>query len=145
MVRLKHRYLIGQLIPDLYGAQGFVMVDIFHAVRDKFLELHGDVNFGLFGKFMALKFFDADSNLFVIRISREGINLLRLALACVTTVKRQPCVLRSVRLCGSGRTCKTELLKLIDRIHSTPRPSRTGVDTDELRARVRNQISSSDL
>jgi RNase P/RNase MRP subunit POP5 len=116
MVRLKHRYVLGQILLDPAGSQsgnGVHSRDVLAAVKEKVQTLYGDVGAGQFGASMAVKYIDEDSLIFVLRTSRESETETRYAMSTVDTLKGSSVSLRALGVCGSARTAITELSDLM--------------------------------
>ena len=114
MVRLKHRYLIVQIIFEQANANEKInMVDILNVLKDRFLELYGDVGFGTYAKSLALKYYNNEHNLFILRCTRDGEINVRLGLSCLQNIKQINCICRVLDIAGSTRTCKDKMKDII--------------------------------
>lgn len=122
MVRLKHRYIIAQVIPVVdsrmqAGKNGVSSRDFQNVIRDKIQELYGDVGLGEFGQASYIKYFDAKySNIFVIKTTREAQIKVHFALNCISQVSEVPVIIRSLSINSCPRTCQ-ESLKKIFKLH----------------------------
>ena len=122
-VRLKHRYVVAQLLLDPGGGGGggggeggeLASRDVIAAVRERLQVLYGDMGAGEFGGNTVIKFYDANTQLVVVRTAREAEHSVRLALATVTQIKRTALVVRTLCVAGSGRTCLDKLRALLRR------------------------------
>ena len=116
MVRIKHRYLTVELVPDSGTNEGFAKdfstQDIFNSLREKIQELFGDVGYGLIAKNISLKIYFPDCGIFIVRVARDSEVELRFALCCLNKIKRYSLICRTVAISGSSRTCKDSLLRL---------------------------------
>jgi RNase P/RNase MRP subunit POP5 len=112
-MRIKHRYLISQILVEKNSnkiiSKELTNQDIIFIIKEKIKELFGDVGFGSFGKILSLKFFDPQTNIFVIRIPREFEMSLRYTLICLSQIKSFTCMVRTLEVCGSSRTCVDKL------------------------------------
>lgn len=128
MVRIKHRYVITQIICHEYDdntPKTFSSQDILNVVREKLSELYGDVGFGLYGKNITVKYFDSESTLFILRIPREAENQARMAITCMNNIKKASCISRTLEICGSERTCKEKVKKLLIKLAELKFPDKT--------------------
>ena len=117
MVRLKHRYVVAQLLldPSLGEPEELSGRDVISAVREQLQLLYGDMGAGEFGGNTLLKFYDANTQMFVVRTAREAEHQVRLALSTVTQIKQNSLVVRSLGVAGSSRTCLDKLRALLGR------------------------------
>ena len=121
MVRLKHRYLIGQVIDDssifsVDAAHQSVITsrDIQSTFADTICKLYGDVGSGAFGSSTAVKYFDQNLNVYVIRTSRDHLTQVQFALTCMTSAKKTSnLIFQTLAVAGSARTCKDKLLEIL--------------------------------
>ena len=122
MVRLKHRYVVGQaLLLDSRQGGGSNSAregdlhprDIVGAVKDKLQLLYGDMGGGQYGSALALKYLDSDSLIFVLRSSRDGETQTRFAMTAVDSIKSIPLSIRTLACCGSVRTTRSKLGELL--------------------------------
>ena len=109
MVRLKHRYIVGQMLLDpSYTALSSssspssssksASVDIINnitsrelnsAVLETIQRLYGDVGTGSFGMgTTGVRYIDPVSKIYVIRTSREDLEQVQFALTCMNQVKK---------------------------------------------------------
>ena len=63
-----------------------------------------------------VKAFDVHSRIFVIRTASDAEHNLRLAVACVNTVKNKTIILRTLSVAGSTRTCMDKLRELFSTV-----------------------------
>jgi len=119
-MRIKHRYIIAQMLVDPTQSDPAVEElssrDIVNAIREKLQVLFGDIGAGEFGGNTMVKFYDANTLIFVIRTGREAEHSVRLALAIINQVKRTSLIFRTLGVAGSGRTCLDKLRKMLDRV-----------------------------
>ena len=87
-----------------------------NAIHEKLQVLFGDIGAGEFGGNTMVKFYDANTLIFVIRTGREAEHSVRLALAILNQVKRTSLIFRTLGVAGSGRTCLDKLRKMLDRV-----------------------------
>jgi len=118
MVRLKHRYIIAQVIPVTgtkfqSAKNGVISRDFQTVIRDKIQELYGDVGLGEFGQASYIKYFDAKySNIFVIKTTREAQIKVHFALNCISQVSEVHVMIRSLSVNSCPRTCQESLKKI---------------------------------
>ena len=76
MVRIKHRYILGQVILDNNTEASKMVVnhrEILNQIKDKIQLLYGDVGSGSFGLNLSIKYYERDLlHLFVLRCPREN-------------------------------------------------------------------------
>lgn len=92
MVRLKHRYITAQILPNeqnAFSKSVSVNQNMFQTnLRDKIKELFGDVGSGDFGGSTFVRFFDTQySQIMVIRTTRDGEIKVHFALSCITKIE----------------------------------------------------------
>lgn len=111
MVRLKHRYLIIQIIPEQYQSSILKInqIDILNTLKERLLELFGDVGFGIWAKSLALKYYNNFHNIFILRCTRDGEINVRLGISCIQSIKQISCICRVLEIAGSTRTCKDKM------------------------------------
>ena len=110
MVRLKHRYLICQVLGESHQLE-IDDKDVIFSLRSCIQTLFGDVGAGEFGNSAVVKLFDAKSKIFVLRVSRESEIDMRFALSCVNTIKKSAAIIRTIATTGSTRTFKKQLTR----------------------------------
>lgn len=156
MVRLKHRYLIGQILEDPMSASlnslsssssssstevEITSRDIQISLMEMIQSLYGDVGTGSFGANTAVKFYDKSCHVYLIRTSREHLHMVQFALTCMNTVKRGgSVVLRTLEIAGSSRTCKVKLLSTLLKC-VTMHESISASDKEELQQRLGEQVT----
>jgi len=118
MVRLKHRYIVAQVIVDTSnkfqpGKTSVNSRDIQSIIRDKIQELYGDVGLGEFGQASYIKYYDAKfSNILVLKTTREAQVKVHFALSCISEVAEVHLMIRSLSVNSCPRTCMESLKKL---------------------------------
>ena len=125
MVRVKHRYVIGQVLLEPGNGSGKAEViqsrDLLAAIREKMQVLYGDVGAGEFGTNMALRYFDGNvengSKILVLRTPREGEIQTKFAMSSVQSIKHTNVCIRSLATCGSARTARSKLAELLSTAH----------------------------
>ncbi len=109
MVRLKNRFIVGQVVWNNGSKDKFsdiCLKDIQLALRDKIIELFGDVGVGEFGNSTTVKFLDSEfSKIFVFRTTRDCQSNAHFALSCITKLKDVDVTLRSLSVHSCPRTC----------------------------------------
>jgi RNase P/RNase MRP subunit POP5 len=119
MVRVKHRYLICQVLFETIGgskesASDFNARDILLASKEKLQLLFGDVGSGTIGAHLIVKFFDLESMIFVLRTTRDAATDTWFALSCISEIKKQACTIRCLDACGCERSCFADLKRLLE-------------------------------
>jgi len=150
MVRIKHRYIIAQLLSngdDENVFKNISLQDILTACREKLSELYGDISVGLYGKNMTIKYFDSsmESYIFILRVPREAENQARLSLACVNHIKKIACITRTLGVTGSERTCKDKLKKLLIKLAELKFPTASEPLFSEEMSKISKTINQLDL
>lgn len=118
MVRLKHRYIVAQVIVDTSNKfqpskTTVNSRDIQSVIRDKIQELYGDVGLGEFGQASYIKYYDAKfSNILVLKTTREAQVKVHFALSCISEVSEVHLMIRSLSVNSCPRTCMESLKKL---------------------------------
>ena len=142
MVRLKHRYVMGQVLADPTSSSTHVEItsrDIQAALNEMIQSLYGDVGTGSFGSNTSVKFYEPSFSIYVIRTSREHLNQVQFALTCMNSVKKYAnLVLRTIEVAGSARTCKVKLRDVLWRCVNLLLSSES--EKDELRHNLNDQI-----
>ncbi len=119
MVRVKHRYVIGQAMLDHNVVKMEVIQgrDLLVAIQEKVQALYGDVGAGEFGTTTALRYFDGNvetgSKILVLRTPREGEAQIKFAMSSVQCIKSTNVCIRSLATCGSARTARQRLVELL--------------------------------
>ena len=154
MVRLKHRYLVGQVLFDPMGTTPTINTsasssscfpsssttshtvgeisqrDLQYALGKELQRLFGDVGVGMFGLGTSFRYFDPRSYLYVVRTSREESMKVQFALTCISEIKRGGStvnvVLKTLGISGSTRTCKAFLMKQLTTSSSAHRNTGEG-------------------
>lgn len=140
MVRLKHRYIVGQVLVDptnMVQPLEITSRDIQASLVEMIQSLYGDVGTGSFGTSTLVKFYEPTCNIYLIRTSREHLSQVQFALTCINSMKKGgSLVLRTLEIAGSSRTCKAKLTSVMSRCVSVS----SELDKDELKRRVDDQI-----
>ena len=127
MVRIKHRYLIAQMLLDPAAIPAAIADitahDILSVIHEKISSLYGDVGAGNFGSGVQLKYLDQSTaegrskegtgeegtrratHIFVLRCAREAEQQVRFAMCTVASIKHTALILRTLGVSGSSRTC----------------------------------------
>jgi RNase P/RNase MRP subunit POP5 len=129
MVRLKHRYVVCQLLPASYSETALTALrsvssrDVVQTLRDTLQGLYGDMGAGEIGHSISMRYWDATrgTRIFVIRVPRGGETQTRFALSCMSSCTKGskgggdniPLVIRTLALAGSSRTCVDKLRDLL--------------------------------
>ena len=117
MVRLKYRYVIGQILTENSYEDSIIISpnELISAMREKIQLLFGDVGYGRFGNFTSIKFFDKYSLLFVIRAGREFLCDLWLSLSCITVIQKISICIRALKIASCARTCVMHLRTIVNK------------------------------
>ena len=121
MVRIKHRYIIGQLLIDpnvMKQDVEYSMKDIIQNIREKIQNLYGDYGMGLIGNSIVIKYYDNNTKIFLLKTTREGLNQTWFALSTILEIKKIALVVRVLNICSSERTFPMELKKLYQIIYN---------------------------
>lgn len=128
MVRLKHRFIICQLIDDsslpVSSCEAYTAGDIATALKEKVVILLGDYS-SIHS--ISIKYYDHNTRLFVVRVDRDGEVMIRTAMSLVTAIKKNNVMIRTLSVHGSSRTAVDQLKKTIEVLVSL-----TIHDNDEL-------------
>lgn len=121
MVRLKHRFIIAQIIADaggkVAGKATLSSRELQTALREKIQELYGDVGLGEFGQASYIRYFDAKfSNIFVVKTTRDAQVKVHFALSCLSNISGVSVLVRSLSINSCPRTCM-QTLKQLFRVH----------------------------
>ena len=159
MVRIKHRYITGQLLSTAASqskSTRFGTADISNAIKvsikcsiatacayeliliilllkskEKIGVLFGDVGSGGAAALTKVCFFDSDSGILIIRVSRDFYRKLLLAMACVTHLKGLGIMIRCLKVTSTARTC-IKGMKVI--LNASSSGGDTSVDLDNIKA-----------
>jgi RNase P/RNase MRP subunit POP5 len=122
-MRLKHRYIIVKLIDEssylgVSDPTPFISKDILNIIRESIGSIYGEVGYGQMAMHTVIKYYDPDANtnIFVVRVGREYINQVWLAISCVSSIKRCAVSLQVLKVASCDRTCIAKLLEIM-RIH----------------------------
>lgn len=146
MVRLKHRYVVGQVLllrgsPDTRTGESEDRIhprDIVAATREKLALLYGDVGGGQFGSTLAIKYLDNKSLIFVVRCSRGGEMQSRFAMTAVESIKGIQLSIRTLACCGSVRTTRDKLEELLYIADGSR-------DSEDQRSQIKIELSNVEL
>eukprot|EP00035_Acanthoeca_spectabilis_P016380 m.333729 g.333729 ORF g.333729 m.333729 type:complete len:150 (+) comp16522_c0_seq23:203-652(+) len=112
MVRLKHRYLLTELIfADGKVDTATKWGDLLRAVKDGVASAHGDYGVACVMSSIQIKYFNAHTRILLLRISRDHYEMLWSALTLMTSFEQRECLFRVVHLGGTIRSCQKFLLK----------------------------------
>ena len=112
MVRIKHRYIIAQVLVEARYPSEFSNKDIIVSIREKIQMLSGDLGSGSFGNNSTIRLYDDTSKIFVLRVPREAELEVRLATCSVTSVKKSNAIIRVLAVAGCIRTCREKIAAL---------------------------------
>ena len=118
MVRIKHRYVVGQVLLGQSAPDTGVIQprDVLQAVRDSVQCIFGDIGSGRVSSSLSIRMFHQSTKIFVLRVPRESATDVWFAISALNAVKKIPVVVRVLRLCGSVRTCKNDVRMLFERL-----------------------------
>ena len=108
MVRVKQRYILGELIFDNESIDNNVkLVNIMgqKELQDHFKQevsdLYGDLGHAkIAGNFM-MKFWNVETKVFILRVGRENEQMVTSALALMNQLKNLPCRVRILHVSGT--------------------------------------------
>jgi RNase P/RNase MRP subunit POP5 len=112
MVRLKHRYVICQILEDVPSSNNtYTTNDIMNAIKDKLSTFMGD-----YGAMYScqVRYYDINSRIFIMRTNREAEVHMKAAVSMLTIIKKTNIIIRSLATCGSSRSCIEKLKILLD-------------------------------
>lgn len=119
-MRIKHRYLITQILDDGESQEGeqIASKDVINSIRDQVTTIFGDFGMGKFGIGSAIKYYDNNTSrkIFVLRVGAEHVNDMWFAMSCVTQVKAARVSLRCLAVASCNRTCLTKTLEIMSRV-----------------------------
>lgn len=121
MVRIKHRYIIGQLLIDPNAMKQdveYTVKDIVQIIREKIQNLFGDYGMGLIGNSLVIKYYDNNSRIFLLKTTRDGLKETWFALSTIVEIKKVALIVRVLNVCSSERTFPNDLKKIYDVICS---------------------------
>jgi RNase P/RNase MRP subunit POP5 len=116
-MRVKHRYLIAQLLPSSQSQNALSLTsrDIQNNLKAKIEDLFGSMAGGEFGNNTTVRYFDSEhAFVFVIRTPRETYSKVHFAISSICKIKDVDAVVRVLRIHGSSRTCRTRLRSVLD-------------------------------
>ena len=138
MVRLRHRYLLLQILyptdPVTRPAYSSTItstllhifrpsppdlnVRLFHsAIRDEVAYMYGDYGVGLISSSLKIIYFSPVTSTIIIRVARAHYRIVWAALSWMTRVPREKrgeglaCVMRVVRVCGTIKKAEEEVIR----------------------------------
>lgn len=118
MVRLKHRWIVAQILNEQLGASELSSQEIQVVLREKIQTLYGDVGAGSFGNMTIVRFFNKETNIFVVRSTRDAYKDVWFAMSCISAIQRMNVVIRVIRVSGSVRTCVNFLQDIFESVIS---------------------------
>uniref|UniRef100_A0A131XEA8 Ribonuclease P/MRP protein subunit POP5 n=1 Tax=Hyalomma excavatum TaxID=257692 RepID=A0A131XEA8_9ACAR len=116
MVRLKHRYILTEILWKDWRNPHICQLpvtekDMYVCVRKAVHFLHGDFGLGVTKFNLAVKFFNPYTRVFLLRTRRGAHTLTLSALPFVKKIKDEAATLRVLRLTGTIRSCLRYLKK----------------------------------
>lgn len=109
-MRFKQRYLLVSL--NIEGKQEVTSKDIYHAISGRVVQLLGVWGFGVVKASLQIKYWNPNTHMLIVRVSREFLRPSWLALSTVKEVAGRTCILNVVHCGGTIRVSKKRLLKL---------------------------------
>ena len=150
MVRLKQRYIIGQVLfdPSAKHHDEVTNRSLLSAILEKIAQFYGEVGTAQLGTSLVIKFYDGEgenerpTQLFILRCAREAEQSIRFAMSAIILIKRCPVILRSLSVSGSSRTCITTVEDILSKAVDADLELN---DTEKLekKRRLRHAIQSS--
>ncbi|RYG65887.1 hypothetical protein EON64_10990 [archaeon] len=120
MVRLRYKYIIGQLLPPLGTPSDFSAItarDIQTTLKAFVEEIYGDEGLGVFSSSSSVRFLDIEHTcFFVIKTPASFYRKLLFALCSISKVKSCSCSIRTLRVQCTARGAKAALERLV-RLH----------------------------
>jgi ribonuclease P/MRP protein subunit POP5 len=112
-MRLKCRFLICQLDFGANAANSsegpLAAVDVYMAVKNSMQETWGDAGWARASRLLAVKFWDPQTRVALVRAPLDQQREVRAALALIKAVKKRPAAVRVVQVCGSERSVQSAL------------------------------------
>lgn len=142
MVRLKHRYVICQILEDVPSTKNiYTTSDIMNAIKDKLSAFMGD-----YGAMYScqVKYYDLESRIFIVRTSREAEIHMKAAISMVNTIKKSNIIVRSLASCGSSRSCIEKLKILLD-LFISANTNNSYCDIEKYKSFYLTQIATIDI
>eukprot|EP00041_Stephanoeca_diplocostata_P023667 m.586634 g.586634 ORF g.586634 m.586634 type:complete len:153 (+) comp22346_c0_seq6:485-943(+) len=112
MVRLKHRYLLCELVfADDKVDTSIKRSEISSVIKDAVGHTHGDYGIAcILGSFQ-VKYFNVHTRTVLLRISRDHYEVLWSSMTLVSSFKKRECFFRVLHLAGTIRSCQKHLLR----------------------------------
>lgn len=139
MVRLKHRYVICQILEDVPSTSNiYTTNDIMNAIKDKVSTFMGD-----YGSIYSchVRYYDIISRIFIMRTNREAEVHMKAAVSMLTTIKKTNIVVRSLATGGSSRSCIEKLKILLD-LFISANTNNSDSDIEKYKAFYSTQLST---
>ena len=147
MVRIKNRYIVAQLLWNSGPKEKFNEIGVKELqvlLREKIIELYGDIGAGEFGNSTLIKYFEAEhSKIMVVKTTRDGEHNVRFALSSMNKVKDVDLCVRSLTVKSCSRTCN-EALKECLRVYFEKAGSKI-VDNEQQLAAVYDSLAVVEL
>lgn len=131
MVRLKHRYIICQVISEptfnnnnnistltnfdneIINKQDYNTREIQSMIKEKIHIMWGDYG-SMYSSGIAIKFYDEHTKIFILRISREAETEVRFSLSLITTLRKTNVIVRTLAISGSRTKCLENLSEKLE-------------------------------
>jgi len=111
MVRLKHRYLLSEVIfLDKKVDDSLRSSDIVRALKEVVAYAHGDYGLACVVASLQVKYFNPQTCVTLVRVSRDHYDKLWSAMALMTSLKKRECIFRVIHLAGTIKSCQKKLL-----------------------------------
>jgi len=112
MVRLKHRYLLTEIIfADGKSDASMKSKDIGRVLKDSLELVHGSYGLGSVIGSLQVKYFNPVTSVALIRVSRDNYDILWSAMTFITQMRKRECLFRVIHLGGTIRSCQKVLLE----------------------------------
>ena len=118
MVRVKRRYVLFELLLDRRSdlnkfREKYHDKFVYKSLKSTLEKLHGDYGVGVLMQSLSVKRFNKDTMTGIVRVQRDGLQLLSTSLPLVKQINDFGCSLRTLHLSGTMHGC----LKQLQRIH----------------------------
>ncbi len=133
MVRLKHRFIIGQVFfaqrhlqslnatttsSSSFGSdvtKSITIPRIIEILRQRIFELYGEMGLGEFGQQVVIKYYEQEySRFIVIKLPRGYQKYIQFILSSITSIDDVPLTIRTLQTTSCGRTTMNKLKELTD-------------------------------
>lgn len=114
MVRLKNRYVLGELI--LRDGQSATEAKLNTKVTQQAIqaavhEIHGDFGLGAVTAGFSVKYVGLQTNTVLIKVRHRAVKFLTSSLPFVQTIAKTPCCFQTLHIAGTIKACQKFLVK----------------------------------